>query len=505
MSMKKSVFILFIISCISVNSVRAAGEQDRGIEKAQKLYWFIPDGMRAEPDLFQVFEWAREGKLPNIKKMMENGSYGYCIPNFPSHTPVNFACLLTGASPRTHGVADGPMRVVGRPLDRVAVGGFNSAAKKVPPIWVNLEESGKDVVLLSMPGSTPPELEKGVTVRGRWGGWGADLHALNFQSKGDMTAKQKQGRASRLFFFGPHLTRYIDIAAAKDWIDAPESYSEPLEAVLNGWNADIYAYIYDSKDDRKQNYDRIAFSMDRKNIISDIAEGDWSDWSPLTVKWQGKDVDTDVKIRVIKLNIEELGNNGFFRIRCFYNNLNMYLSKPASAAKDLIENVGPMVDFVDNFPPQLIYYPEDKKVFLEEADMSFEWHKKATGYILDEYAPDVYIHDIYTPNQMLTSRWWMGYIDPISKRYGDVKKKERKQLWSEVRDMYRKLDDIVGEYLKRADEKTLVVLSSDHGAVPLNKWVRLNNLFAKEGLLKFYIDEKTGTCSRLEEFKGYLP
>ena len=41
-----------------------------------KVYWFIPDGMRAEPGLFNIYKWAQEGKLPNIKKMIDGGSYG---------------------------------------------------------------------------------------------------------------------------------------------------------------------------------------------------------------------------------------------------------------------------------------------------------------------------------------------------------------------------------------------------------------------------------------------
>ncbi len=43
---------------------------------ATRLYWFVPDGLRADPQVFDVFGWAREGKLPNIKKMMERGSWG---------------------------------------------------------------------------------------------------------------------------------------------------------------------------------------------------------------------------------------------------------------------------------------------------------------------------------------------------------------------------------------------------------------------------------------------
>src|SRR5205085_2274314 len=93
---------------------------------ARKLYWFVPDGMRADPDLFNVFKWAEEGRLPNIKKMMDRGTYGFCQPAFPSHTPANFATLFTGAYPEVHGVNDGPMRAEGSPLSQVAVAGFSS-------------------------------------------------------------------------------------------------------------------------------------------------------------------------------------------------------------------------------------------------------------------------------------------------------------------------------------------------------------------------------------------
>jgi predicted AlkP superfamily phosphohydrolase/phosphomutase len=104
----------------------------------------------------------------------------------------------------------------------------------------------------------------------------------------------------------------------------------------------------------------------------------------------------------------------------------------------------------------------------------------------------VFIHDIYTPNQMLTSRWWMGYIDPDSPRYAEKNDSERARLWSEVKDMYKKLDDIIGVYLDSADENTVVAFTSDHGILPLHTWVHLNNLFARRGWLKFTIDGDTG-------------
>ncbi len=462
------------------------------VENKFKLYWFIPDGMRADPDLFNIYKWAEEGKLPHIKRMMDRGSYGYATPVFPSHTPVNFATLLTGQLPKKHLIADGPMHVEGKPLNRIALGGFSSAAKKSEPIWVTLEKSNKNVFVLSIPGSTPPELEKGVTIRGRWGGWGADFHAINFEERGSNRMQYSQGRNARLFTAGPPLTKYVaSDKVDKDWHHLPKTFSPPKQVELSNYGSTLYAYIYDSTNDHSVNYDRILFSHDKKKHIMDLRKGEWSGWEPIALSWavggEIRKIDTFFKIKIIKLD-----ENGFFRVRFLYDNLNEYIVQPSYISKSLHDHVGPMIDFVDNFPPQLIYYPEDKITFIEEMNMSFEWHTNAVKHILGEFKPDILISDNYSPNQMLTSRWWMGHIDPESDRYKSISRKEREMLWEEVLEMYKKLDRIVGALLDKADEDTFVVLSSDHGACPWNKSVRLNNLFARKGWLKFTLNKETG-------------
>ena len=451
-----------------------------------KLYWFIPDGTRAEPYLFDIYAWAKEGKLPNIKRMMDQGAYGYSQPVYPGHTPVNFATLLTGAYPERHGVADGVMHTEGNPLDRPSLGGFSSTAKKIEPIWVTLEKQGKTVALLSLPGSTPPELEKGYTMVGRWGGWGASFYAVNFEELGDGSAMRRQGRQSRLFFLGPRLTMFRHAVPAQGWAAPPLSRAPAKEVSLEAWGATVHAYIHGSGGAQAA-YDRIAFSFDKKKILSDLKPGDWSDWLPIALTWDGIKIDTAFKIKVIKLDAD-----GFYKVRFLFNNLNETLAKPSFVAEDLIEHAGPMVDTVDSFPPQLVFYPEDKDTFLEEAGMSFDWHRKAASYFLRTYHPDVFIHDIYTPNQMLTSRWWLGYVDPASARYGEKGVPERDRLWSEVQDMYKGIDGIIGAYLDNADTSTVVAFTSDHGILPLHAWVHLNNLFARKGWLKFKIDKETG-------------
>ncbi|MFH1620056.1 MAG: alkaline phosphatase family protein, partial [bacterium] len=165
---------------------------------------------------------------------------------------------------------------------------------------------------------------------------------------------------------------------------------------------------------------------------------------------------------------------------------------PSELAEEIGENVGPMVDFPDNWPAQLNNYPEEKHTFMSELRMALDWHRRLVPYLFKKQKPDVIIQDTYAPNQMLESRWWLPYLDEKRDRYKSADSRARESAWSDIHEMYGGLDAILGEAIKNAGPDTLIVFSSDHGIIPLNKYVLLNNLFAKEGLLKFTVDEKTG-------------
>lgn len=476
--------------------------------KTVKLYWFIPDGLRADRSTFNIFQWAESGLMPNLRKMMDGGTYGYSMPVFPGHTPTNFATLLTGSTPKVHGIADGPMHIEGYPLAMVSKGGFSSIAKKVPPIWYTLEKNGLTSTLLSVPGSTPPEIDAGIVIRGRWGGWGTDFPAVIFHSAKDRELRREMGFGSRIFYSGSELTTFVTSSDPAGWqMDLPESYSPAREIALHNWSADVYGLIYDSLDDEVVNYDRVLFSPDKKNTLAELGVGDWSGWLPVNLAWEMQNdynlftpkrmawernlsaiqVGTRAAIHVIKL-----GRPDFFRIRFVYDSLNENLVKPANLASELHSELGPMIDFPDNYPPQLIRFEEDREAFLEESRRSLAWHREAARFAMERSGSDAVIHSIYTPNQMLTSRWWLGYLDPRSRRYGTIDQEIRAERWDEVKEMYQGIDEILGEILNEADEQTVIVFSSDHGIVPLDYEVRLNNYFAREGLLAYSHDEETG-------------
>ncbi|MFI5361141.1 MAG: alkaline phosphatase family protein [Elusimicrobiota bacterium] len=453
---------------------------------ATRLYWFVPDGLRADPQVFDVFGWAREGKLPNIKKMMDAGSWGYSKPVFPSHTPVNFSALMTGAWPETNGVSDGPMRVEGYPLDKPSVNGFSSTAKKVAPVWKTLENAGLNVTLVSIPGSTPPELDAGTVVRGRGGGWGADFPAINFET--DAAERAKRGSGTRLFYLGPELTRYVSARPAEGWSKEFSSRAPALELDLSAYGADVHAYVSGSGDAKEPRYDDVALSFDKKTAFAHLrTSNQWTDWTPATLNWNGRSLDTSVKACLIKLSPD-----GYVKARLLFDVLNRTIVSPAEAADALEKSVGPMVDFPDNWPAQLNRLPEERDVMLSETAMALDWHRRAAARLLSVEKPDVLIQDTYVPNQMLESRWWMRRVDPGSPDYAATPEAERAARRAEILKMYQGIDAILGEALKNAGSDAIVVLSSDHGILPIKKEVVINNLLAKEGLLVFDLDPISG-------------
>lgn len=478
-----------VLATLSALRPATAGDPAGAQRPATRLHWFIPDGMRADPELFDIYRWAREGKLPHLRRLMERGACGFSIPTFPSHTPTNFATILTGAYPERHGIADGPMHIEGRPLARPAVGGFSSAARRLPAIWSLLGEAGWTAVVLSVPGSTPPELKptQAATIRGRWGGWGADFPSLVFEPA-DPARRRQLARGSRLFFLGDELTRFI---AARDGPSDPDvrSFSPPLFLDLDVHGTTLAAALVDTADDERPAYDALHLPATAVTPPVELRQGEWSDWLPLNLEWRERPIEVVVKVHVIALE-----ETGFFRLRVVVDALNRFATSPPEIAKQLEGEIGPMVDFVDNFPPQLIG-DGDRQAWLDEARLSLLWHRDAVPALYSLRLPDLFVHDIYTPNQMLTGRFWLGAIDPKSARYGAVDDAARAQLWEEVHEMYRGLDDILGAAMAAAGDDALIVLSSDHGAVPLDRWVRLNNFFARRGWLRYSLDEATGEPS----------
>lgn len=489
-----SVGVLLFVFAVFIYQKKTLFCSDCHTMNTKKLYWFIPDGFRSNYDEFNIFAWAQSGNMPNLKKMLDVGCHGYSWPVFPGHTPVNFATLMTGVYPKTHGVFDATMRLPGYPLEPIVTNGFYSNNKLVPAIWMSAEKNGKKVALQSVPGSMPSQLKEGVTIRGRWGGAVSDFTSLILQSPTTVEMDKEIRDNSDVFYKYQKITKLVTSKQPANWSE--EFYSlvstnKYKEVDTNFWGLNLYFLIGDQE---------AIISKDKKSQLAKLKQGMWSEWINSDLIWEIKrnhqkdfpnkslferklssiSINTRIKVKLIYLK-----NSDNFRIKIIADNLNEYSISPSKYSDLFYKKIGPMVDFADNYPPQLVYFSEDKKTFLEESDMSWDWHKSAVPILIHDLNSDMVVHNAYTSNQMLTSYWWLPYLDKSSFKYNQVNEMQRKKLWSEVKDMYKRADDVLGAVLKNTDQEWVVVLSSDHGNIPLNREVRLNNFFNKLGWLKY--------------------
>src|SRR5688500_18415833 len=51
-------------------------------------------------------QWMNEGKLPNLAKLRQQGTFSPLRPTIPSQTPVSWSTFSTGLNPGRHGVFD---------------------------------------------------------------------------------------------------------------------------------------------------------------------------------------------------------------------------------------------------------------------------------------------------------------------------------------------------------------------------------------------------------------
>lgn len=111
---------------------------------------------------------------------------------------------------------------------------------------------------------------------------------------------------------------------------------------------------------------------------------------------------------------------------------------------------------------------------------------RTAEYLWDKYRPDFMIL-VFMETDIIQHKCWK-YMDPAhpeytvegAKRYGSV-----------IPDIYARVDRELKPLLERVDERTTVIIMSDHGAGPLYKSLYLNNWLVSHGLMHFKRDPMT--------------
>lgn len=102
----------------------------------------------------------KHGKMPNLKKFVDNGVRGTLLSTKPPVTAPSWTTFITGVNPGKHGCYD--FFLPGKNIDD-----FHPASSdgiKVPTLYEMLRDNNKKAVLINLPNSFPPKVPEFPTI-----------------------------------------------------------------------------------------------------------------------------------------------------------------------------------------------------------------------------------------------------------------------------------------------------------------------------------------------------
>jgi len=125
------------------------------------------------------------------------------------------------------------------------------------------------------------------------------------------------------------------------------------------------------------------------------------------------------------------------------------------------------------------YVPGMEDAYVKRILFATEKEAEVTFYLMENCEWDFFMTHFYFGDQIQHFLW--KYINPKhpafdpegSEKYGDV-----------ILKYYQKIDDVMGQILRKIDVNTTMIVMSDHGMGPLYKRVYINHWLRKLGLLK---------------------
>ncbi|MDQ1335907.1 MAG: hypothetical protein QG552_2857, partial [Thermodesulfobacteriota bacterium] len=106
--------------------------------------------------------WAKEGKLPTFKRLLEEGAHGDLKSTFPPLTAAAWTSFMSGKNPGKHGLYD----FIEPQPGSYEVRYTNARSRLTKTIWQILSDAGMKVGIINVPMTYPPEAVNGYMISG---------------------------------------------------------------------------------------------------------------------------------------------------------------------------------------------------------------------------------------------------------------------------------------------------------------------------------------------------
>jgi predicted AlkP superfamily phosphohydrolase/phosphomutase len=478
----------------------ACAEEPPPSRYTQKLVILGFDGM--DPDLAK--RWMDEGRLPNMKKLADQGGFYRLETTHSPESPTAWASFATGVNAGKHNIYDFLVRdvatylpdlgMVQREPPRFVLNYIPVSRPKITStrggtsFWVTAGRAGVRSSLLTVPVTFPPEdvpngeLLSGLPLPDIRGTMGTFYYYATDLSRYEEGNTEFGGILTRLVFendmaeselVGPPnpvvRQQQREIRARGEPSDADRDRLAELEAV-----ADVRV-PFTVRWARGSRRARIAI----QGTTFELAEREWSGWFPLEfrvnflVRVHGKaqvylvGADQDLQLYISPVNWSAVDPPS-------------PMSSPASFSADLHETLGDFrtLGWAEATWP-LNEDRIDEQVFMDDLYRAFDDRAKVILNRLTARQWDLLVGVIESTDRVQHMMWRL--IDPmhpmydaeLAARYGDA-----------IQRVYERSDRFVGEVLAELEPDTPVLIVSDHGFHSFRQSVNLNTWLVQRGYMR---------------------
>ncbi len=411
-----------------------------------------------------------QGELPYFASLARSGHFSSLVTSNPPQSPVAWSCIATGNNPGKHGVYDFLIRNPKNYLPdlsviRVKKGGLQLSGPSFTParqsqaFWEILSKAGIDSTVLRWPMTFPAEEGPARVLAG-------------------LGVPDIKGGLGRYTYFTTKLVKKDEEGAEK---------VVPVKVFENLVKTEMEGPVVGGFTGNKAVKIPLTVRLDREKGLAvlhldgkeyEVKEKAWSPW--IRVKF---DVGFFSSVYgTCRFYLEEL--KPFFSLYltpvqvdpqapCFP------ISQPANYASELATKVG-------------TYYtlgiPEDTKAvtehrltedaFLGMCDQIVTEQEAMFRHELARFKQGLLATVFFTTDRIQHIFW--ATRDPLHPAFNEQLVQEYGQV---MKDYYCRLDRVLGEVMDKVDEKTLLIVCSDHGFTSFRKAVHLNTWLARNGFM----------------------
>ncbi len=465
--------------------------------KSEQVIFFSSDGLRQD-----FIEAIPSGLVPNFSKLLRSGAKagdGGLLTQAPPNTGAGWYSLATGAWPGVHGSTNNTFHINGAPFaNRTAA--FDPGVLQAETLAQAAERGGKKVAQIEWAGGRVGVIN-GPTVdyRAFLSGRGV---ATNYISPADNAAfvtsfglqfDHPAGFAGQAPFAG---AQPVD---ATGWTNVPQSYSPAKEMRLRvlDFGTDKYglnAYIYDSSNNSRVNYDRVLFSFtkDGQDAVANLKRGEWADVKVTVIGGALEGLTAGFLIKV-----EELTGD-LSRVRLFHTSVTRANASWAGWSEPGF--TGDFAEYIaQNFPTSTAadFAVLEAGIVSEETyvEQGLYWetgHHPLIKYIIQKYKPDLVMMGYPVTDEF--QHQFLGLVVPTlpngdpNPAFDDVEVNgtpdgrydERAAFLARA---YQGADATLGVAKSLMRKDVNIFLSSDHGFAPQFLAIDASKVLVDLGLL----------------------